>query len=154
MENVRARRSACEMGRPCREHDCVHGAEAEELRAEIEKYLAEELPTELDVRGVERSLQRILDRVNARDSLAYLEATNADGANGETTEDWEARALRSARNNHIWLNAFSCVRPTEEFCAALGRQILDMLNETGNTIPSEHRLVGTERCLVLRINKS
>lgn len=56
----------------CSRHEFHHGAEAEELRSGIEKLIAE---------GDQVccwQLQRLLDRVDARDSLAYLEAT--DGA--------------------------------------------------------------------------
>lgn len=67
---------------------------------------------------------------------------------------WEAAALKAARENHIWLNAFCCVKPTPEFYALLGRTILDMLENPDMAIPSEHPLVGTERELVLRIHKS
>lgn len=63
----------------CMTHDFVHGAEAEELRSGIEK-LIEKSSEEYFEHGVEEpmvsvtALQRLLDRVNARDSLAWLEA--------------------------------------------------------------------------------
>lgn len=69
-------------------------------------------------------------------------------------KQWEADVVRSARANHIWLNAMACVRPSEEFCAQVGRMVLDQLAQRESLIPSEHRLVGTERELILRINKS
>jgi hypothetical protein len=78
----------------------------------------------------------------------------SDDEEREQSAAWEATALAAVRSNHIWLNAFSCIRPTDEFCASLGRQILEMLDSEHTTIPSEHRLVGTERSLVIRINKS
>lgn len=60
----------------CPEHGFVHGAEAEELRAGIEKILARnygcdtnELPS-----GVQMSLAMLLDRTDARDSLAFRDA--------------------------------------------------------------------------------
>ena len=68
----------------CQVHDFVHGAEAEELRGGIEKLITElqgvadeddrvstllELPERLI-----NDLQKLLDRINARDSLAFLEA--------------------------------------------------------------------------------
>ena len=67
---------------------------------------------------------------------------------------WRREALRSARENHIWLNAFACVRPTEQFCADLGREVLRMLASADCTIESEMQLVGTERELIVRVNKS
>ncbi len=69
-------------------------------------------------------------------------------------KQWRADALRSARENHIWLNAFWCLRPSEEFCAKVGREILARLNNPDLTILSENQLVGNERELVIRINKS
>jgi len=59
-------------GHPCHEHGFIHGAEAEELREGIEKLIGEGREA---VTG--RELQRLLDRVDARDSLAYLEAKDA-----------------------------------------------------------------------------
>lgn len=52
----------------CPEHNFVHGAEAEELRKGVEKLLTDGA----DVSFID--LQRLLDRVDARDSLAFLEA--------------------------------------------------------------------------------
>jgi hypothetical protein len=58
----------CVMGKPCKEHDgVVHGAEAEELRAGLEKLVAEGFVTE-------RAVTSLLDSIDARDSLAFLEA--------------------------------------------------------------------------------
>lgn len=54
----------------CREHGFTHGCEAEELRKGIEVVMED-----LDTDDVTRhTLQRLLDKVDARDSLAYLEA--------------------------------------------------------------------------------
>lgn len=58
---------------PCPDHGFFHGAEAEELREGIEAIL----DREGDERGFKRALQALLDRVDARDSLAYLEAKKA-----------------------------------------------------------------------------
>lgn len=61
----------------CSEHDFFHGAEASELREGIEALLrdsdAKEGP---DFR---RLLQQLLERVDARDSLAYEEHVKNDG---------------------------------------------------------------------------
>ena len=61
--------SACTVyGKVCPEHGFIHGAEAEELRKGIELILRRPaLPHRL-------ALIELLDRTNARDSLAYLEA--------------------------------------------------------------------------------
>jgi hypothetical protein len=76
-------------GRPCAEHGFYHGAEAEELREGIEN-IVQDLPTcGDDLEGdeaqsalddVRESLKRLVDTVDARDSLAYREAT--DGRKG------------------------------------------------------------------------
>lgn len=64
----------------CHEHGFQHGAEAEELRSGIEaiiKYLDGERDTD-DLLTIQGRLQRLLDRVDARDSLAYLEAKDQE----------------------------------------------------------------------------
>jgi hypothetical protein len=83
---------------------------------------------------------------------AYAETGKLTNEN--PSKQWRRDVLRTARENHIWLNAFACVRPTEQFCAEVGRAVLEKLNEPTATIPSEFRLVGTERELIVRINKS
>lgn len=61
----------------CKEHNFIHGGEAEELRQGIERLLADgEHPEELPV-----MLQELLDSVDARDSLAYKEAVSCPGCN-------------------------------------------------------------------------
>jgi hypothetical protein len=74
---------SCVVGAPCEKHyEAVHGQEAEELRAGVEQILG----NTADVRDAEaafvlaelrRSLIFLLDRVDARDSLAFREATDA-----------------------------------------------------------------------------
>ena len=61
----------------CHEHEFQHGAEAEELRERIEKYM-ETLPHRGRNEKIQRTtvvndLRKILDDVDARDSVAYLE---------------------------------------------------------------------------------
>lgn len=59
-------------GEPCEKHaGMVHGREAEELRQGVEKALeAYYADDEMDIDAV---LRRLLDNVDARDSLAYIE---------------------------------------------------------------------------------
>lgn len=65
----------CNFGLPCPEHHgAVHGKEAEELRTGIEKLLAE---NSYQIQRTE--LFALLDRVDARDSLAYLETQDKKG---------------------------------------------------------------------------
>jgi hypothetical protein len=76
--------------------------------------------------------------------------------------DYEKKVVQSAEKNHIWLNAFACVNPTDEFCARLGRQILEMLGQKANLIyPFQDSELEPMRCIgkltpemVIRINKS
>lgn len=68
----RARQALCRMGHYCSEHNFVHGAEAEELREKLEKLLVEEVSRETRMVPA-YLLQHLLDDVDARDSLAYLE---------------------------------------------------------------------------------
>lgn len=50
--------------------------------------------------------------------------------------------------DHIWLNAFSCIRPTDEFAADIGRQVIDkvMSHKSDDVLLARH--------IVLRINAS
>ena len=70
---------ACVVGVTCDRHGgAVHGREAEELRKGIERIFLEyddvmHQPDE--VNDMRAALRRLLDEVDARDSLAFLEAT-------------------------------------------------------------------------------
>jgi hypothetical protein len=83
-EAIVAVADACVIGAPCEKHGgAVHGKEAEELRAGVEQILRDTAGAHDDddvhhVRELRASLIRLLDRVDARDSLAFLEATDPD----------------------------------------------------------------------------
>lgn len=63
----------CVIGIACERHGgAVHGREAEELRAGVERIIGQDFDAE-DLRD---DLRRMLDEVDARDSLAFLEATD------------------------------------------------------------------------------
>jgi hypothetical protein len=66
----------CVIGKYCRRHQFIHGAEAEELRERIEALLAAGY-----VDG--DAVQRVLDDVDARDSLAFIEDNAALSKGGE-----------------------------------------------------------------------
>ncbi len=73
--NSSAAKRCAYQGKKCPEHLVVHGAEAEELRAGIEKLLAK--PGPATVRQWRLDLIDLLDTTDARDSLAYVEALQA-----------------------------------------------------------------------------
>ena len=60
------------VNRRCEEHEFIHGAEAEELRSGIEKVIG--LANHgLDYDELVGELRNLLDKVDARDSLAFVE---------------------------------------------------------------------------------
>lgn len=69
-------------GKRCPECEYVHGREAEELRRAVEKYIAD-LAADTEYEGgiIQWDLRRILDKVDARDALAYV---NASGKRSRT----------------------------------------------------------------------
>jgi len=66
----------CPADRYCSKHRFVHGGEAEELRKGIERLIVDADDTKHRLGAVVRTsrLMLLLDEVDARDSLAYLEA--------------------------------------------------------------------------------
>lgn len=61
--------TSCVFGKYCNRHEFVHGAEAEELREELEKFAAN---NNNDADAIYWA-RRVLDGVDARDSVAYVE---------------------------------------------------------------------------------
>lgn len=73
----------CVMGLPCARHGgTVHGREAEELRAGIEQAIFAH--GDLRKGDLRKELIALLDRVDACDSLAFLEATETDSSSDGT----------------------------------------------------------------------
>lgn len=78
----------------------------------------------------------------------------------KSTRQYWADVRQSSEGNHIWLNAFHCVRPTDEFKLRLADSILRKLGSADNTIKSKHARPGyifedlDQQELVIRINKS
>ena len=74
----------CVIGIACERHtDAVHGKEAEELRAGIERILRDMDDVDEDddaFRETRKKLIALLDHVDARDSLAFREATDPPAA--------------------------------------------------------------------------
>lgn len=79
MAKKKRKRKTCVIGARCRKHyDQVHGLEAEELRKGVEELIthagedSDASDDQLVVRA--KDLQRLLDKTDARDSLAYIES--------------------------------------------------------------------------------
>ncbi len=74
--------SACVVGAPCDQHGgAIHGQEAEELRAGVEQILRNTADVRAEdavdvLAAIRKALIFLLDRVDARDSLAFREATD------------------------------------------------------------------------------
>ena len=77
--------------------------------------------------------------------------------------DYQKDVLRAAQENHIWINAFTLIGPSEATLADIGRSIVRMLKNEEDTIQGElHRpgaiLAGIDgpssRVLVVRVNQS
>ena len=56
---------------------------------------------------------------------------------------------RVARDHHVWLNAFSCINPSDEFLTEVGRIVLDRLSVAKFTDS-----LGISPMAVFSINKS
>lgn len=42
--------------------------------------------------------------------------------------EWEKKLINKVKENHIWINAFHCINPTDEFKIHLAEKILQKLN--------------------------
>lgn len=79
---------SCVVGLPCEKHGgVVHGQEAEELRAGVEQILGNTTDVRDDDAAFVLAEQRmafvfLLDRIDARDSLAFREGTDQRGDAG------------------------------------------------------------------------
>lgn len=52
--------------------------------------------------------------------------------NGELKE----KIFEAVNGNHIWVNAFSLIRPTDETLIGIGREVARMLRNKENLLPS------------------
>jgi hypothetical protein len=78
-------------------------------------------------------------------------------ARAQWERGYRRNVLAAAERNHIWVNAFSCIHPSDELCVQIGREVLRMLGERESTHVSRcgHMLdLPSQRELVLRVNKS
>ena len=58
--------------------------------------------------------------------------------------------VKHAEGNHIFVNAFSCIAPTDAFCADVGREVLRLLDES-EMVDS---FIGRTKVVYVRLNKS
>lgn len=71
-----------------------------------------------------------------------------DGIEDEVSDE---QVAKMARDNHIWLDGFSCIHPTDKFLIELGYTILQKLNEKDKLL---HKRTSLANMLYLSINKS
>jgi hypothetical protein len=91
----RATRGCCLVySEPCPEHRFVHGAEAEELRQGLERFLeiADDIPA--------WQVRNLLDQVDARDSCAFAEAVSVLEDAAERVEPAAAQAPSIAHHEN------------------------------------------------------
>ncbi len=73
----------------------------------------------------------------------------------DAERELDVKVLQAAKDNHIWLNAFSCICPTDEFKLDLANTILRWLDTKALLLPaSPSRLGELTPMLYLSINKS
>jgi hypothetical protein len=84
------KRPPCVIGKYCKDHDFIHGAEAEELREAIEQLEASTLDAVLAT-----TLRRLLDRIDARDSLSWCERRRQEKAREVRPRHFEAEHIAS-----------------------------------------------------------
>ena len=78
--------------------------------------------------------------------------------NGSGLSRYERDVMRSVKANHMWLNAFACIRPSDELKMQIGEWVLAQLASKETTILSDwddSALADLKmREAVLRFNKS
>jgi len=72
---------------------------------------------------------------------------------------YETDALRSAAQNHMWLNAFACIRPSDELKRQIGDYVLSKLADREALIQSDDQgskllKALNQKEVVIRFNKS
>jgi hypothetical protein len=58
----------------------------------------------------------------------------------KTQHELRDAVLKAACENHVWVNAFTLVRPTEKVYADIGRAVVEMLNVKENLLPNYYGL--------------
>ena len=125
---------------------------------------AHELIDQLEQHGIggrEGPVSRAM--VVLKDALRELRSwPQAAGVEGESTYDELVRnkptpeqIAEACRVNHMWMNAFQLIQPSDEYCARVGRTLIDMLKDQANLLPdalmSENSRLGH---LYISVNQS
>lgn len=100
MDNERKRPPTCPIRRFCLVHNYTHGKEAEELRAGVEELLEKYSSGNAhhyDLEDLLAGLQELLETVDARDSLAYIEAKKNDCPADPPAKPHRRRATKKKR---------------------------------------------------------
>ena len=82
-----------------------------------------------------------------------------------TNKELKEKVLSMATTNHIWINAFDLIRPTDKTYIDIGRIVVNMLRNKENLLPSYYEdkefendeLTDIQKmtdCLYLYINQS
>ena len=79
--------------------------------------------------------------------MTYTDGPYGRGRNISDYSDAEIR--KEVDENHIWLNAFRCIRPTDEFLAEIGRLVLQKLHDS-----DMRDGLGISPTVIIRFNKS
>lgn len=73
------------------------------------------------------------------------------GARQQPERNWSERDIvRLAKANHMYINRMSTIRPSQEFLAGIGRDVLTMLDHT----PMTDSLAGVTPVVYVRFNAS
>lgn len=64
----------------------------------------------------------------------------------------------AAEANHIWINAFSLINPSDDMLMSIGRTVVEMLREKGNLLPAradhDDKLARLTPTLYMSVNQS
>ena len=55
-----------------------------------------------------------------------------------TNAELKEAVVKMAEANHIWINAFNIIKPSDDTLIALGRVIVQMLHREADLLPSFH----------------
>ncbi len=81
----------------------------------------------------------------------------------QTNKDLKEQVLLMCQENHMWLDAFACIKPTKEMAQQIGFSILNKLKDKENLLPSYHgdsdeteisEMQKLSKVMYIRINKS